>query len=73
MDNTFIDATNHIMVEDNPVTPSSSNVGSPAPSIQSQQSQYKKIHVDQSIVWNKKKRNRSTRRTLKLCAIIAIV
>jgi hypothetical protein len=51
MDDTFSDATNPVMVEDNPETPSSANVESLAPSLQSQQSQYKKPHVNQSIVW----------------------
>jgi hypothetical protein len=42
MDDTLNDATNHVLVEDSPETPSSANVGSPTPSLQSQQLQYKK-------------------------------
>jgi hypothetical protein len=56
MEDTLSDATNPLIVEDNPETPSSTNVGSLAPSLQLQQSQYKKLHVNQFIVWNQFKK-----------------
>jgi hypothetical protein len=49
MADTLSDATTPLMVYDNSETPSTTNVESPAPS---QQSQYKKSPVNQSIVWS---------------------
>jgi hypothetical protein len=73
MDDTLNDATNHVLVEDSPETPSSANVGSPTPSLQSQQLQYKKyLWMNPLYGITLKKGNWSTRRTLKLCAITAI-
>jgi hypothetical protein len=50
MDDTLSDATNHVMIEDNHGTLSYADIGSPAPSLLSQHSQFKKPLVNQSII-----------------------